>query len=97
MLHADELTLIKEATSRGVFDTTTETTRAVFCEVRSIGMNEAYTAMSLGIHPELVFVLSDYAEYDGEKLVEYKNVRYRVVRTYVSKERIELVCERVIG
>lgn len=97
MVKADILTLIAEEQPRGVFDPQKETTRDVFCEVRSVGMNERYRAESLGLHPELVFRLSDYAEYQGEKLCEYQGERYRIVRTYVQAERIELTAERVVG
>lgn len=95
MVRADVIELIGEQQPRGAFETVTETTRRVFCTVRSVTMNETYTARSVGLDPSIVFVLSDYAEYQGEKLCEWNDVRYRIVRTYVAKEQIELVCERV--
>lgn len=97
MIRANVVKLIADAQPRGVFETTQETTRTVFCTVRSITMQEAYTAKSIGLNPEYVFVLANYREYGGEKLCEYESVRYRIVRTYVNREQIELVCERVIA
>ena len=97
MVKADVLTLIAEEQPRGIFDAKQETTRDVFCEVRSVGFNERYRAESLGLHPEIVFRLSDYAEYNGEKLCEYNGERFRIIRTYVQAERIELTAERVVG
>lgn len=97
MVKADVLTLIAEEQPRGVFDPPKETTRDVFCEVRSVGFNEQYRAESIGLHPELVFRLSDYAEYEGEKLCEYNGERFHIIRTYVQGERIDLTVEKVIG
>lgn len=97
MIRADKLTLISEAQPHGVFDTHTETNHDVYCTWRSIGMREAYTARSIGLNPELVFTLSNHAEYGGEKLCEFGGVRYRIVRTYVNSDSIDLTVERVVG
>lgn len=95
MVHADVLELISEQQPRGAFESVCECSRRVFCTVKSVTMSETYTARSVGLDPAIVFVLSDYAEYKGEKLCEWHCERYRIVRTYVAKEQIELVCERV--
>lgn len=94
MILRDVITLVGETpAAHGVFDVPTETQRQVFCSVRSVGMREAYTAMSNGLHPELVFVLSDYGDYNGEKILLYREKQYRVIRTYISGTSIELTCE----
>lgn len=95
MVRADVLKLIDESQARGAFETVTTTSREVFCTVKSVTMSEAYKAKSLGLEPSVVFVLADYAEYADEKLCEWQNKSYRIVRTYVAGEKIELVCERV--
>lgn len=96
MMFRDVLNLISEAPgAHGAFDAVTETSRQVFCTVRTVGMTEAYTAMSYGLHPELVFLLSDYTDYAGEKICEYQGKRYRVVRTYRANQGLELTCEEV--
>lgn len=95
MTFPDVLTLIAEAQPHGVLESVTETQRQVYCTVRSVGMNEAYTAMSNGLHPSLVFDLTDYTDYNGEKVCEYKGVRYRIVRTYRQNQSIELTVEEV--
>lgn len=79
--------------AHGVFDNYTPSSRQVFCTVRSVGMNEAYQAMSNGLHPQFVFSLSDYADYEGEKIVLYNNAKYRVIRAYRNNQSIELTCE----
>lgn len=79
--------------AHGVFDKPTEVKRKVFCEVKSVSRNEFYRAMENGISPTYVFQLADYAEYKGEKIAEYNGQRYRVVRTYCDRQRIEITVE----
>lgn len=93
MIFRDVITLIGESQPHGVLDDPVETSRQVYCSVRSVGMTEAYTAMSHGLHPEFVFLLSDYGDYQGEKVCEYKGTRYRIVRTYRQNQGIELTVE----
>lgn len=96
MMFRDVLTLIGEQPKkRGVTDKPKETGRTVFCTVRSVGLNEAYQAMANGLQPQFVFVLSDFADYDGEKICEYNGKRYRIVRTYRNNQSIELTVEEV--
>lgn len=90
----DVITLVSESpAAHGVLDEITETQKQVFCTVRSVGMSEAYQAMSNGLHPQFVFVLSDYGDYDGEKVAIYNGKRYRVIRTYRQNQGMELTCE----
>lgn len=96
MINADEIILIAENQPDGAFDERTETRHRVYCNVRSVGMRENYEAHSAGLDPELVFVLSDIAEYAGEMLAEYHGTRYRVVRTYVTQTKVELTVERIL-
>ena len=90
------LTLISEnPAAHGIFDKPTETSRTVFCTIRSVGYSEYYRALEYGLHPSIVFVLADYAEYQNEKIAEYEGVRYRVIRTYETGGSIELTAEEV--
>lgn len=94
MMFRDTIELIEEIPyAHGVFDTITETSRQVFCTVRSVGMNESYTARANGLNPQLVFVLSDYSDYQGEKICVYAGKRFRIVRTYRNNQSIELTVE----
>lgn len=94
MIFRDVINLVAENPSaHGVFDTPTETSKQVYCSVKSVGMSEAYQAMANGLHPQFVFVLSDYADYNGEKIVTYNSIRYRIIRTYRNNQSIELTCE----
>lgn len=75
-----------------------EIKREVFCDVQSVGMREAYEAMSHGHHPEWILVLSDYGEYQNERTCLFEGVKYRIMRTYVRSDyRIELTLEREEG
>ena len=95
MIRAEVISLVAEnPAAHGVFEANVqETGRDVFAEIRSVGFNEFYTAKAAGIEPSIVFVLSDYQEYEGEKIVLFDSVRYRVVRTYTYGQTIELTCE----
>ena len=96
MFRSGVLTLIAESpAAHGIFDKPTETERTVFCTVRSVGYSEFYQALSHDLHPSLVFVLADYAEYQREKICEFEGVRYRIIRTYQTGGAIELTCEEV--
>lgn len=96
MVRADVLTLITETPeAHGRFDAPTETRRQVYCTVRSVGMREAYEALSHGLRPEWVFVLTHSFEYQGEKRCEFRGIQYTVLRTYVTEaDGIEITVER---
>ena len=74
-----------------------ETPRAVFCELRSIGMKEFYQAHAVGFQPEVKFVLADYLDYSDEPIVEHDGQRYRVLRVYRTGQELELVCYREVN
>ena len=94
MRRAEIISLVKETPSpHGVFETATETSRSVFCDIKSVGYNEFYSAQQAGIEPSVIFVLSDYSEYDGEKVIIWNNERYRVVRTYCKGQSLEITAE----
>ena len=95
MMRQEVLYLVaEEPAAHGIFEATTETQRMVYVAVKSVSGQEYYTALSHNILPSMVFVLRDYAEYNGEKICVYGGVRYRVVRTYITPQQtIELTVE----
>lgn len=93
MIRATTIDLIAE-TPHGVFEEPVAERRTVFAEVKSVRMSEFYKALDDGIEPAYVFVLTDYADYNGEKVCEYNGTRYRIVRAYTKDQRIELTVER---
>lgn len=97
MMRADVCNLITVSPeAAGVGTERTETSRTVFCTIRSIGQQEAYLAMGQGLNPELKIVLAHDFEYQGEGLCEIGGVRYQILRTYVTEtDGIELTLQRV--
>lgn len=99
----DVCTLVKEVISYDAYGRTvvTKTSREVFCRVSGITRSEFYAAASAGMNPEITITLSDFMDYEGEKLVEYDGQTYSVIRTYRNSERtgnmIELIVERKVG
>lgn len=95
MIRADAIYLVAEdPEEHGIFEERQETPRLVPADIRSVSGAEVYRAKQYGLNPEYVFILSDYAEYDGEKIVVWNDVRWAVIRTYVDHEKIELTVER---
>lgn len=96
MLFADVITLIPENNKpHGIFESVKNMPRTVYCNVESIGYSEAYAAREAGLNPEYRVTLADAAEYGNERICELRGHKYRVVRTYVNRQRIELTIERV--
>ena len=78
--------------SVGAYETVT-TDREVFCGVQSVGYKEFYEAATVGMKPEIKFVLQDYEDYDGEKELAYNGVKYPIIRTYRTQNNmLEIVC-----
>lgn len=95
------MTLCKETVSTDAYgDTQKEyTERSVFCDVKSISQSEFYQSHTVGLKPEIKFVLADFLEYDNEKIVKYQPFNgeereYKVVRTYRNGNELEIVCAR---
>ena len=92
----DLITVSPEAA--GVGTEPEEVKRTVYCTIKSIGMQEAYQAMGIGLNPELKVCLAHDFEYGGERLCEIAGVRYRILRTYITEtDGIELTLQRESG
>lgn len=81
----------------------TRSERIAFAELKSIGQSEFYQAQALGLKPEIKFVLPDYLEYHGEKILRFRRFgendecEYSVLRTYQNNNELELVCARGVN
>lgn len=95
MKRYDVITLVGETPqAHGIFDNPVEPKREVMVEVRSVGMKEMYSALSVDMRPSYVFIINAAEEYDNEEIVIYQNRRYSVIRTYWNKyDQIELTVE----
>lgn len=92
MIRATTITLIGEDPSaHGVFEVPDNIQNEVFAEVMSASQNEFYKARENGLEPELVFKLTDYGDYNGEKILVYDEKRWRVIRTYIKEEALFIV------
>lgn len=76
-------------------EVTTYEERTVFVRPRSVFASEFYQAAAVGLKPALTLVLSSFADYDGEKLLEYDGKEYTVTRVYQRPDRdsVELTLE----
>ena len=99
MMKSDVLYLIREdPAAHGVGVDPAETSRKVYCTLKSIGQQEAYQAMGQGLRPELKVILAHDFEYGGEAYCELNGVRYFILRTYITEaDGIELTLQRVTG
>lgn len=94
--------LISEANQIDEYGDTVPTAqeREVFAELKSIGQSEFYQAHAVGLKPELKFVLPDYLEYQGEKILKFQDYNeteeqeYSIIRTYRNGNELEITCKR---
>ena len=63
--------------------------KPVFAEKKSVKRTEFYQAQSSGYKPEIA---SDSIDYDGQSEIEYEWITYKVLRTYETGTKIEIVC-----
>lgn len=96
MVNADVIKLIPQE-SRGVFETQSATPRTVFCEVTSVSQTEFYRATAQGLQPECRFILSNAAEWQGEKICEFHGKIYHIIRAFQNGDRLELTAERRVA
>lgn len=74
-----------------------ETKRDVFCNVSSVTRNEWFEAARQGFQPQLRITMFRY-DYQNEKIMEFKETRYAVYRTFVgTNETLELYVEEQAG
>lgn len=94
----DGVAILKKATvtqDAALNEVVTYTEREVFVKPRSVFASEFYQAAAVGLKPALTLVLSSFADYEDEKLVEYNGKEYTVTRVYQrpEKDTLELTLE----
>ena len=77
----------------------TYTDKSVFVQPRGVYQAEFYNAAQAGLHPSITFVMTNKADYSGEKLIEWNGTIYEIVRTDWTAQRdsISLICEERVG
>ena len=77
-----------------------EEERQVFCQVSSVGRSEFYQAAQADMHPEYIFTLANFRDYEGEKLAKYTDWQGNELVLYITRayripdrDSIELTAE----
>lgn len=80
-------------------ETLTYTETTVYVLPRSVYNAEFYNAAQAGLHPSITFEMTNRADYNGEKLIEWEGTLYNVIRADWSAQRdsITLVCEERVN
>ena len=71
----------------------------VFVQPRGVYASEFYQAANAGIKPSITFFLANRWDYNGEKVVQYKDKLYSVIRVDWTAQRdgVSLVCEEKVN
>lgn len=72
-----------------------EINTTVFVQPRGVYSSEFYNAAQAGLHPSITFYLTNRADYDGQKIIEFEGALYDIIRTDWNAQRdgISLICE----
>ena len=70
----------------------------VYVMPRGVYNAEFYNAAQAGLHPSITFELTNRADYNGEKLIEWEGKDYEVIRVDWTGQRdnIALICQERI-
>lgn len=71
--------------------------RTVLCEVRSVYASDFFAAAHAGLRPAAVLILSNFADYEGERVVKVGDETFTVIRRYRDGDRLELTLEERTG
>lgn len=77
--------------------------RTVLCRTGSVSRSEYYSAAQVGLHPTLIFELSDFRDYFGEQELEYTDWMgvekiYDITRTYRREDgSLEITAQERLG
>ena len=80
-------------------ETITYESTNVFVMPRGVYNAEFYNAAQAGLHPSITFELTNRADYNGEKIVEFEGKEYNIIRTdwNAQRDRISLICEERVN
>lgn len=99
MIWRDVITLITATTTTNDIGdaVTSETSKDVYCNKKSIRQSEFYQAQQTGFKPEVMFEMRN-VDYSSESALLYEGKRYSVIRTYSKNgEVIELICSSLVS
>lgn len=58
------------------------TERNLMCRIYGVTRNEFYAAATVDLRPEVTVLLSDFEDYEGEKIARWNDEIYDIIRTY---------------
>ncbi len=95
MYRATEIDLITESTrAHGIHEQPETTVRKVLATVTSLSEREREQAQSMGLTPEIVFVLRLQDDYQGEKRILWEGNEYHVAFHTSTGDMLRLTAER---
>lgn len=73
--------------------------KEVYVQPRGVFNSEFYNAAQAGLHPSVTFVITNKADYSGERLIEWEDQLYNVIRVDWNAQRdgISLICEERVN
>ena len=102
MLWGDVVTLVSVVSTRDDIGDTqpTEAFRMIFANKKSVRQTEYYQALSVGLKPEIMFVVRTI-DYNDEAILlveeNFEEKRYKITRVFTKNDdTTELICEKVI-
>lgn len=99
----DDIAVLKEytTTSRDKYGNAIKTlvTSQIYVQPRGVYSSEFYNAAQNGLKPSITLYIANKTDYHGEKIIEFQNVDYDVIRVDWSAQRdgISLICEERAG
>lgn len=77
----------------------TYNTKLIYVQPRSVYSSEFYQAAQAGLHPSITFEITNRADYNGEKLLEWNGAEYDILRADWTgmRDALRLVCQERIG
>lgn len=71
----------------------------VYVQPRGVYQSEYYNAAQVGLKPSITFDLTNREDYNDEKVVEYHDKYYTVIRAdwNAQRDRISLICEERVN
>jgi len=77
----------------------TYTDTTVFVMPKGVYSAEFYNAAQAGLHPSITFELANKADYNGQKIISWKNTLYNVIRAdwNAQRDKLSLICEERVN
>ena len=71
----------------------------VYVQPRGVYQSEYYNAAQAGLKPSITFEIAHREDYDNQKVVEFHNKYYTVIRVdwTAQRDKIALICEERVN